>query len=241
MATRTAGVTVRAAVPGMSVDVGGRDGDGPGGHPGGQSGGRDGGRGRLGRRPGDAVGQVLRAQVGVGAGGRELLGLARRRWRSTGGVTTMVTSTAGVTVRAAVPGMSVDGSVAVMVTAPVATPVASPVEEMVAVACLRRRPRDAVGQVLGAQVGVGPGGRELLGLARADGIHRRRHGDGHQDGRGDGQGRRPRHVDGRSVAVMVTAPVATPVASPVEEIVAVAALDDDQVTLSVRFFVLRSE
>ena len=48
----------------------------------------------------------------------------------------MATSTAGVTVRAAVPGMSVDGSVAVMVTAPVATPVASPVDEIVAVAAL---------------------------------------------------------------------------------------------------------
>ena len=42
----------------------------------------------------------------------------------------MVTSTAGVTVSAAVPEMSPD--VAVMVVAPVPTPVASPVLEMVA-------------------------------------------------------------------------------------------------------------
>src|SRR5580658_8768120 len=55
---------------------------------------------------------------------------------TTGGVTAMATSTAGVTVRAAVPGMSVTGSVAVMVTAPVATPVARPPEETVAVALL---------------------------------------------------------------------------------------------------------
>src|ERR1700691_4229284 len=51
----------------------------------------------------------------------------------TAGVTTMPIRTAGVTVKAAVPGMSVDGSVAVMVTAPVATPVASPVDETEAV------------------------------------------------------------------------------------------------------------
>ena len=53
---------------------------------------------------------------------------------STGGDTVTLTRTAGVTVRAAVPEILVDGSVAVMVTAPVATPVASPVEETVAVA-----------------------------------------------------------------------------------------------------------
>jgi hypothetical protein len=49
----------------------------------------------------------------------------------------MATRTAGVTVKAAVPGMANDGSVAVTVTAPVATPVARPWEcalfEMVAV------------------------------------------------------------------------------------------------------------
>src|SRR3984957_20483298 len=45
---------------------------------------------------------------------------------ATGGDMVMATSTAGVTVRAAVPGMEVVGSVAVMVTAPVAPPVARP-------------------------------------------------------------------------------------------------------------------
>lgn len=48
----------------------------------------------------------------------------------------MASSTAGVTVSTAVPGMSVDGSVAVMVAAPVATPVARPWGEIVAVAVL---------------------------------------------------------------------------------------------------------
>ncbi len=47
------------------------------------------------------------------------------------GETLMLTSTAGVTVRAAIPAMSPD--VAVMVVAPVATPVARPVLETVAV------------------------------------------------------------------------------------------------------------
>src|SRR5450432_3430927 len=54
------------------------------------------------------------------------------------GDTVMARSTAGVTVRAATPGMEVDGSVAVIVTAPLDTPVASPCDplalEMVAVA-----------------------------------------------------------------------------------------------------------
>jgi hypothetical protein len=44
-----------------------------------------------------------------------------------------------------------------------------------------------------------------------------------------------------SVAVMTTAPVATPVASPLEETVADAGVEDDHVTLSVRFLVDRSE
>ena len=44
-----------------------------------------------------------------------------------------------------------------------------------------------------------------------------------------------------SVAVTVTAPAATPVARPLAETVAVAVLDEDQVTRSVRFCVLRLE
>ena len=56
----------------------------------------------------------------------------------TGGVTVMPNKTAGVTVNAAVPGVFVEGSVAVMVTAPMASPVAKPWEpgalETVAVA-----------------------------------------------------------------------------------------------------------
>ena len=48
------------------------------------------------------------------------------------GATVIVTSTAGVTVSAAVPWTSEAGSVAVMVVAPVPIPVASPVFEMVA-------------------------------------------------------------------------------------------------------------
>jgi hypothetical protein len=48
-----------------------------------------------------------------------------------------------------------------------------------------------------------------------------------------------------SVALMVAAPLATAVARPWEpgllETVAVAELDDDQVTLSVRFWVVRLE
>jgi len=47
------------------------------------------------------------------------------------GATVMLSSTAGVTVKTAVPAMSPD--VAVMVVAPVATPVANPVLETVAV------------------------------------------------------------------------------------------------------------
>ena len=73
------------------------------------------------------------------------------------GETVMLDQHAGVTVRTAVPEMSPE--VAVMVVAPVATPVASPWEpevlETVAVAGDRRRPRHRVGQVGGAQVGVG--------------------------------------------------------------------------------------
>ena len=50
---------------------------------------------------------------------------------ATAGDTVTARSTAGVTVRAAVP--DTDPPVAVMVTAPVATPVASPVDDTVAV------------------------------------------------------------------------------------------------------------
>ena len=75
-----------------------------------------------------------------------------------------------------------------MVTAPVATPVARPWVETVAVALDDDAHVTRVGQVLGAQVGVDAGGRELLGLADGDGGHRRGHVDADQDGRGDRQG-----------------------------------------------------
>jgi hypothetical protein len=44
-----------------------------------------------------------------------------------------------------------------------------------------------------------------------------------------------------SLAVIVTAPMAFPVATPSEETVAVAGVEDDQVTLSVRSFVVKFE
>ena len=53
-----------------------------------------------------------------------------------GGDTVTATNTAGSTVITAVPDMSEDGSVAVMVAAPVATAVTSPCEDTVAVAVL---------------------------------------------------------------------------------------------------------
>jgi hypothetical protein len=43
------------------------------------------------------------------------------------------------------------------------------------------------------------------------------------------------------VAVIVVAPVARPVARPLEEIDDVVVMDEDHVTLAVKFLVLRSE
>ena len=51
----------------------------------------------------------------------------------------------------------------------------------------------------------------------------------------------PEIVDEGSVAVIVAAPVATAVTNPVEETVAVPVLDEDQVTVLVRFVVEPSE
>lgn len=51
----------------------------------------------------------------------------------------------------------------------------------------------------------------------------------------------PGIFDDGSVAVMVIAPSATPVANPWALTVAVVGLDEDQVTLSVKFCVFRSE
>jgi hypothetical protein len=160
------------------------------------------------------------------------------------GVTAIDTSTAGVTVSAAVPEMAPD--VAVIVAAPVATPVARPCEPdafdtvaapvdddhvtVVVRFCVLRSEYVPVA----VNCRVWPVATDAAeGLTAID-----------TSTAGVTVNAAVPEV-APDVAVMVAAPVATPVASPCEpdefDTVAAAVLDDDHVTVVVRFWVLRSE
>ena len=158
-----------------------------------------------------------------------------------GGDTVTATNTFGSTVITAVPEMSDDGSVAVIVVAPVATAVTKPVEDTVAVAgveddhvteLVRFAVEPSEYTPIAASCWVSPTGT----LAAAGVIVTATNTFGSTVITAV-----PERAAAESVAVIVAAPVATAVTRPVEDTVAVPVLDDDHVTTSVKLAVEPSE
>ncbi len=160
---------------------------------------------------------------------------------ATSGDTVTARRTAGRTVMTAVPEINEDGSVAEMVAAPVATPVTNPCEDTVAVAVpeddhVTEFVRFAVDPSEYNPVAVNCWVFPLATLAVS--------GDTVTATRMAGRTvitAVPDSSAAESLAVMVARPVAFAVTKPPEDTVAVAVLEDDHVTVLVRFAVDPSE